>query len=67
MLQTLVDVCSLLPETHLPTLAVSGVSMLVLIIAKELNSAYRHKLPLPVPVELITVSLLLISKHFTLV
>ncbi|XP_012670439.3 solute carrier family 26 member 6, like [Clupea harengus] len=55
LIYTLVDVCSLLPETHLPTLAVSGVSMLVLIIAKELNAAYRHKLPVPVPVELITI------------
>ncbi|XP_041944228.1 solute carrier family 26 member 6, like [Alosa sapidissima] len=55
LIYTLVDVCLLLPETHLPTLAVSGVSMLALIIAKELNAAYRHKLPVPVPVELLTI------------
>ncbi|KAL2091244.1 hypothetical protein ACEWY4_013507 [Coilia grayii] len=55
LIYTLVDVCSLLPETHLPTLLVSAVAMVILIIAKELNAAYRHKLPVPVPVELITI------------
>ncbi|XP_063071724.1 solute carrier family 26 member 6, like [Engraulis encrasicolus] len=55
LIYTLVDVCFLLPETHLPTLLVSGVAMVVLIFAKELNAAFRHKLPVPVPVELITI------------
>lgn len=54
--QTLKDVCSLLPHTHLPTLAVSAVSMVFLIAAKELNSFLNPKLPVPIPVELITVS-----------
>lgn len=54
--QTLKDVCSLLPYTHLPTLVVSAVSMVFLIAAKELNSFISPKLPVPIPVELITVS-----------
>ena len=54
--QTLKDVCSLLPKTHLPTLVVSVVSMVCLIAAKELNSFLSAKLPVPVPMELITVS-----------
>ena len=54
--QTLVDVCSLLPQTHLPTLGVSAVAMAFLIAAKELNSYLSPKLPVPIPVELITVS-----------
>lgn len=55
-MQTLVDVCAQLPNTHLPTLLVSGVSLIILIIAKELNNRYREKLPVPIPVELIIVS-----------
>ncbi|KAG8007769.1 Solute carrier family 26 member 6 [Nibea albiflora] len=52
--QTLKNVCSLLPDTHLPTLVVSAVSMVFLIAAKELNSFLSPKLPVPIPVELIT-------------
>ncbi|KAM4612652.1 solute carrier family 26 member 6, like 1 [Polymixia lowei] len=55
LVYTLVDVCSLLPKTHLPTLVVSAVSMVFLIAAKELNSYLSPKLPVPVPVELITI------------
>uniref|UniRef100_A0AAQ6I8T0 STAS domain-containing protein n=1 Tax=Anabas testudineus TaxID=64144 RepID=A0AAQ6I8T0_ANATE len=49
------DVCSLLPHTHIPTLVVSAVSMVFLIAAKELNSFLSPKLPVPIPVELITI------------
>uniref|UniRef100_A0A8C7YSH5 Solute carrier family 26 member 6, like 1 n=1 Tax=Oryzias sinensis TaxID=183150 RepID=A0A8C7YSH5_9TELE len=56
LIYTLVDVCSKLPQTHLPTLAVSAVTMTLLIAAKELNGFFSSKLPVPVPVELITVS-----------
>uniref|UniRef100_A0A8C7V6Z5 Solute carrier family 26 member 6, like 1 n=1 Tax=Oncorhynchus mykiss TaxID=8022 RepID=A0A8C7V6Z5_ONCMY len=56
LVYTLVEVCSKLPQTHLPTLAVSGVSMVFLIAAKEINSAISARLPVPIPVELITVS-----------
>ncbi|XP_031703343.1 solute carrier family 26 member 6, like 1 [Anarrhichthys ocellatus] len=49
------DVCMLLPHTHLPTLLVSAVSMVFLISAKELNSFLSPKLPVPIPVELITI------------
>ncbi|XP_034545092.1 solute carrier family 26 member 6, like isoform X2 [Notolabrus celidotus] len=55
LVYTLKDVCSLLPQTHLPTLVVSAVSMVFLIAAKELNSYLSPKLPVPVPVELITI------------
>ncbi|KAG7326317.1 hypothetical protein KOW79_009718 [Hemibagrus wyckioides] len=61
---TLVDVCAQLPNTHLPTLLVSGVSLIILIIAKELNNRYREKLPVPIPVELIIiVAATLLSFH----
>ncbi|KAM9859343.1 solute carrier family 26 member 6, like 1 [Aulostomus maculatus] len=55
LVYTLKDVCSLLPQTHLPTLAVSAVSMVFLLAAKELNSFLSPKLPVPIPVELITI------------
>ncbi|XP_044030027.1 solute carrier family 26 member 6, like [Siniperca chuatsi] len=55
LVYTLKDVCSLLPYTHLPTLVVSAVSMVFLIAAKELNSFLSPKLPVPIPVELITI------------
>ncbi|XP_059185616.1 solute carrier family 26 member 6, like [Centropristis striata] len=55
LVYTLKDVCSLLNHTHLPTLVVSVVSMVFLIAAKELNSFLSPKLPVPIPVELITI------------
>ncbi|KAI5109251.1 solute carrier family 26, member 6, partial [Silurus meridionalis] len=55
LIYTLVDVCKQLPNTHLPTLLVSVVCIIVLIIAKELNNRFREKLPVPVPVELIVI------------
>ncbi|XP_036386702.1 solute carrier family 26 member 6, like [Megalops cyprinoides] len=64
LVYTLIDVCSLLPETHWPTLLVSFVSLAVLIIAKELNSAFSHKLPVPVPVELITIVVATLISHY---
>uniref|UniRef100_A0A3B4UU59 Solute carrier family 26 member 6, like 1 n=1 Tax=Seriola dumerili TaxID=41447 RepID=A0A3B4UU59_SERDU len=64
LVYTLKDVCSLLPQTHLPTVVVSAVSMVFLIAAKELNSFLSPKLPVPVPVELITiVAVTLISNY----
>ncbi|XP_070694660.1 solute carrier family 26 member 6, like 1 [Pempheris klunzingeri] len=55
LVYTLKDVCSLLPHTHIPTLVASAVSMAFLIAAKELNSFLSPKLPVPIPVELITI------------
>ncbi|XP_060775622.1 solute carrier family 26 member 6, like [Neoarius graeffei] len=67
LVYTLVDVCVQLPNTHLPTLLVSVVSIVVLIIAKEVNNRYREKLPVPIPVELIMlIAGTLISFHANL-
>ncbi|KAK5605370.1 hypothetical protein CRENBAI_025569 [Crenichthys baileyi] len=52
---TLLDVCLSLPKTHLPTLLVSSATIVLLISAKELNSFLSTKLPVPLPVELITI------------
>uniref|UniRef100_A0A8C6T9F9 Solute carrier family 26 member 6, like n=1 Tax=Neogobius melanostomus TaxID=47308 RepID=A0A8C6T9F9_9GOBI len=64
LVYTFGHICSLLPQTHLPTLVVSAVSILCLVAAKELNAFLRPKLPVPIPVELITiVSATLISSY----
>uniref|UniRef100_A0AAY4CFW5 STAS domain-containing protein n=1 Tax=Denticeps clupeoides TaxID=299321 RepID=A0AAY4CFW5_9TELE len=56
LIYTLVDVCALLPQTSVPTLVISVVSLAVLILVKEINSIYSRKLPLPIPIELLVVS-----------
>lgn len=52
----MLDVCSLLGETNIGTLIVSIVTIVGLIIAKELNTFLARKLPVPIPVELLAVS-----------
>ncbi|KAJ8258319.1 hypothetical protein COCON_G00173310 [Conger conger] len=64
MVYTLIDLCSLLPQTQVATLLVSLVSMVVLIVAKELNSKFSHKLPVPIPVELIVIILVTVVSHW---
>lgn len=48
--------CSLLPGTRVAELVVSILALFVLILVKEVNGCYSHKLPLPIPIELIVVS-----------
>lgn len=56
--QTVVEMCSLLPGTRLAELLVSILALFVLILVKEVNGCYSHKLPLPIPIELIVASTL---------
>ncbi|CAB1353983.1 unnamed protein product [Coregonus sp. 'balchen'] len=65
LVYTLVEVCSKLPQTHLPTLVVSSVSMVFLIAAKEINSAISAKLPVPIPVELTTIVAATVISSYT--
>lgn len=55
MSQTLVDIIRGLPNTNIASLVFALVSSLVLIVVKELSARYRHKLPFPVPMEIIIV------------
>ncbi|KAG7472299.1 hypothetical protein MATL_G00107370 [Megalops atlanticus] len=55
LVYTIIEVCFLLPQTNVGTLVVSLVSLAVLIVVKELNSAYSKKLPLPIPIELFVI------------
>lgn len=55
LIYTVLEICSLLPQTNLGTLVVSAVSIVCLILAKELNTYLGKRLPVPIPVELIGV------------
>ncbi|KAJ8015920.1 hypothetical protein DPEC_G00001710 [Dallia pectoralis] len=50
---TVVEVCFLLPKTNIGTLVVSLVTIVGLIVVKELNTYLGKKLPVPIPVELL--------------
>ncbi|XP_046895445.1 solute carrier family 26 member 6-like [Hypomesus transpacificus] len=62
---SLVNICSLLPQTNIGTLVVSLVALPFLILVKELNSCYRKKLPMPIPIELIAVVAATIISYYT--
>ncbi|XP_056588193.1 solute carrier family 26 member 6 [Triplophysa dalaica] len=64
LLYTLFDLGSLLPQTHVPTLVVSLVSLTVLIIVKEINACYSHRLPLPIPIELMVIISVTLLSHY---
>ncbi|KAM6982607.1 solute carrier family 26 member 9-like isoform 2-T2 [Tautogolabrus adspersus] len=51
----LIDICRSLPDTNVASLVFALVSIIVLIVVKELNARYRHKLPFPIPVEIFVV------------
>ncbi|XP_056279024.1 solute carrier family 26 member 6 [Pseudoliparis swirei] len=53
LIYTVLEICSLLPQTNIGTLVVSIVAIIGLILAKELNSYLGKKLPVPIPVELL--------------
>lgn len=55
-LQTLVEIVRKLPHTNIASLVFALVSAAVLIVVKELSARYRHKLPFPIPIEIIVVS-----------
>ncbi|XP_026223451.1 solute carrier family 26 member 6-like isoform X1 [Anabas testudineus] len=61
---TVVDVCRLLPKTKIPVLIVTIVSLAVLIAVKEINTCFRNKLPLPIPIELLVIIFGTIIAHF---
>uniref|UniRef100_A0AAY4CJ77 STAS domain-containing protein n=1 Tax=Denticeps clupeoides TaxID=299321 RepID=A0AAY4CJ77_9TELE len=64
LIYTLVDVCALLPQTSVPTLVISVVSLAVLILVKEINSIYSRKLPLPIPIELLVIIAATLTSYY---
>ncbi|XP_029290942.1 solute carrier family 26 member 6 [Cottoperca gobio] len=55
LIYTVLEICSLIPQTNIGTLVVSIVAIIALILAKELNAYFSKKLPVPIPVELLGV------------
>nr|XP_041574627.1 solute carrier family 26 member 6 [Taeniopygia guttata] len=52
---TVIDLCKKLPDTNVGTLVTSIIAMVSILIVKELNHKFGAKLPMPIPIELITV------------
>uniref|UniRef100_A0AAQ5Y9N2 STAS domain-containing protein n=1 Tax=Amphiprion ocellaris TaxID=80972 RepID=A0AAQ5Y9N2_AMPOC len=52
LIYTVLEICYIIPETNIGTLVVSIVTIISLILAKELNAYLSKKLPVPIPVEL---------------
>nr|XP_020473455.1 solute carrier family 26 member 9 [Monopterus albus] len=52
---TLVDIIRGLPDTNIASLVFALVSGVILIVVKELSARYHHRLPFPIPMEIIIV------------
>uniref|UniRef100_A0A8C9MM40 Solute carrier family 26 member 6 n=1 Tax=Serinus canaria TaxID=9135 RepID=A0A8C9MM40_SERCA len=52
---TVIDLCKKLPDTNVGTLVTAIIAMVAILIVKELNHKFAAKLPMPIPIELITV------------
>uniref|UniRef100_A0AAX7VLB4 STAS domain-containing protein n=1 Tax=Astatotilapia calliptera TaxID=8154 RepID=A0AAX7VLB4_ASTCA len=57
LIYTVLEICYLLPQSNIGTLVTSVITILGLIAAKELNAFLGKKIPVPIPVELIAVSI----------
>lgn len=55
LFKTFIEICKKLPQTNVGTLVTSIIAMLAIFIVKELNHKFSSKLPMPIPIELITV------------
>ncbi|XP_064012846.1 solute carrier family 26 member 6 [Pogoniulus pusillus] len=55
MFMTLIEICKKLPETNVGTLVTAIIAMVAILIVKELNHKFAAKLPMPIPIELITI------------
>ncbi|XP_033922415.1 solute carrier family 26 member 6 [Melopsittacus undulatus] len=52
---TAIEICRKLPQTNVGTLVTAIIAMVVIYIVKELNHKFASKLPMPIPIELITI------------
>ncbi|NXJ92045.1 S26A6 protein, partial [Corythaixoides concolor] len=52
---TIIEICKKLPETNVGTLVTAIIAMVAIFIVKELNHKFAAKLPMPIPIELITI------------
>ncbi|NWU18384.1 S26A6 protein, partial [Cephalopterus ornatus] len=52
---TVIEICKKLPETNVGTLVTAIIAMVAIFIVKELNHKFAAKLPMPIPIELVTI------------
>uniref|UniRef100_A0A8B9Q6P8 Solute carrier family 26 member 6 n=1 Tax=Apteryx owenii TaxID=8824 RepID=A0A8B9Q6P8_APTOW len=52
---TFIEICQKLPKTNVGTLVTAIIAMVAIFIVKELNHKFSAKLPMPIPIELITI------------
>ncbi|XP_047231570.1 solute carrier family 26 member 6 isoform X2 [Girardinichthys multiradiatus] len=64
IIYTVVEIFKLLPQTRIPELVVSLVSLTILILFKQINDCHKRKLPLPIPIELIVIITATIITYF---
>ncbi|XP_077370954.1 solute carrier family 26 member 6 isoform X1 [Festucalex cinctus] len=57
LIYTVVEICYRIPQTNVGTLVVSIVAIVGLILAKEFNSYLSKKIPVPIPVELLGITI----------
>ncbi|NXG19409.1 S26A6 protein, partial [Grallaria varia] len=55
MFLTIIEICKKLPDTNVGTLVTTIIAMVAILIVKELNHKFAAKLPMPIPIELITI------------
>ncbi|XP_069612359.1 solute carrier family 26 member 9 isoform X2 [Ranitomeya imitator] len=55
IIYTFIDICKKLPHTNVASLIFALVSIVLLIVVKELNLKYMHKIRFPIPMEIIIV------------
>ncbi|NWR49871.1 S26A6 protein, partial [Regulus satrapa] len=52
---TVIDLCKKLPDTNVGTLVTAVIAMVAILLVKKLNHKFAAKLPMPIPIELITI------------
>ncbi|XP_073443335.1 solute carrier family 26 member 9 isoform X1 [Dendrobates tinctorius] len=55
IIYTFIDICKKIPHTNVASLIFALVSIVLLIVVKELNLKYMHKIRFPIPMEIIIV------------
>ncbi|NWH77979.1 S26A6 protein, partial [Piaya cayana] len=55
LFRTIIEICQKLPQTNVGTLVTAIIAMVAIFIVKELNHKFGAKLPMPIPIELITI------------
>uniref|UniRef100_A0A452IT98 STAS domain-containing protein n=1 Tax=Gopherus agassizii TaxID=38772 RepID=A0A452IT98_9SAUR len=55
MFTTFIEICTKLPQTNVGTLVTSLIAMAAILAVKMLSAKFASKLPMPIPIELITI------------